>query len=80
MANDNDLISVVDLAAALKIDRSNLKKLAYKLGIEQKRIRGKNNQWTQAFSGEDVETILGSRKGIPNNLVKIKGTYYLEKK
>ena len=75
MEKKTALISIVELAKGLEMDRSNLKKLILKLEIEPKRIRGNQNQWTQAFSTEDVDTILEYREGLKHSLVKSKGIY-----
>lgn len=78
MSKTKAYITLSDLAKGLGMDRTNLKRLIKKLEIEPKEIRGKMNQWTQAFSTSDIDSILLYRDGISHNLIKsTDGSYKL---
>ena len=64
------MISLINLAIGLGIDKSNLCKIIKKLGISHTLVRGRRNQWEYYFSNGDVEKIIRYREGISHYLVK----------
>ena len=76
MSKTDGYLTLIEISLGLRMDKSNLKKIIKKLNLKPHRIRGKMNQWSNAYSPHQISQLLEYRDGLPHSFIKLTNGSY----